>query len=96
MRKVLSIAAVLALAGCGLLDKDEHGYPELSKRSFIQSCTAANSNEAACTCALAEIEKLIPYEAFKDAEAALKAGKQMDRAVEQKMMTAIAGCASRK
>lgn len=87
----LVAGAALALGGCGLLKKDEHGYPEAVKQNFIRSCTT-QASEANCTCALAGIEKAINYERFQAADEAVKANRPVDPAFQRQIETIIAGC----
>lgn len=93
MNKAIAMlaAASLALGGCGLLKKDEHGYPEMVKQNFLKSCTA-QASEANCTCALAGIEKAISFDKFEAADAAVKANKPVDPAFERQMEVIVAGC----
>jgi len=83
--------AALALGGCGLLEKDEHGYPEAVKQAFVRSC-ATQASEANCTCALAGIEKAIPYDKFQAADEAVKANRPVDPAFQRQVETIVAGC----
>ena len=93
MQRAIAIlaGAALALGGCGLIKKDEHGYPEMVKQNFIKSCTA-QSTEANCTCALAGIEKAISYDKFEAADAAVKANKPVDPAFERQMESIVVQC----
>ena len=92
MKAIAMLAgAALALGGCGLLKKDEHGYPEMVKQNFVKSCMA-QATEANCTCALAGIEKSVSYDKFQEADAAVKANKPVDPAFERQMESIIAEC----
>ena len=91
----ITVAAALALGGCGLIKKDEHGYPEMVKQNFMKSCTV-QATEANCTCALAGIEKSISYEKFQEADAAVKANKPVDPAFGRQMEVIIADCRAGK
>lgn len=96
MRKahwILVAASELALAGCGFLGKDEHGYPETVKQNFLTACVKAKATQATCNCALAGIEKTISYDKFAEADAAMKANKPLDPAFEQQMSKLVMQCA---
>jgi hypothetical protein len=93
MKKAVWIVAgaTLALSGCGLIGKDEHGYPEIVKRNFITSCTT-KSSEADCTCALAGIEKVIGYDKFQEADAAARADKPVDPVFQRQVESIVMQC----
>ena len=83
--------AALALGGCGLLKKDEHGYPEAVKQAFVRSC-ATQASEANCKCALAGIEKAISYDKFMEQDEAVKANRPVDPAFQRQVEAIVAEC----
>jgi hypothetical protein len=94
LRRLLALGVLpLALAACGG-DDDNEGYPQESVDTFVSECRKAqkDTTEAACRCVIEHLQKTMPYEEFKRADAALKENEPVDEASLVKLRTAAENC----
>lgn len=94
---VLGLVSAGALAGCGGGDGGGDGgekrYPQEARTNFVRSCDAQpNAGRKVCECALEELERTLPYEDFKAADAAIREGEQPQRETSDKLTAAVEGC----
>lgn len=97
MRTRATLVAVCCLLGFGAVGcgGDGDGYPESARQDFMRTCQAelrAEDRKAACECVLEEVERTVPYEQYKKAEAALREETELDRATAVKLRDAVQGC----
>lgn len=98
----LAVTLVLAasLAACGGGDEGGGGgggesdrYPETARSNFVDSCDEQpNASRSVCRCALEELEKTMPFEEFKAADEAIRAGDQPKKETAEKLTAAVEGC----
>jgi hypothetical protein len=94
LRRLLALGVLaLALVACGG-DDDKEGYPEESVDAFVSECRKAQkgTTEEACRCVIEQLQKTMPYEEFKRADAALKENEPVDEASLVKLRTAAENC----
>jgi hypothetical protein len=94
LRRVAALGVlVLALGACGDNDGDE-GYPQESVDTFVAECQKAqkDTTEEACRCVIEHLQKTMPYEEFKRADAALKENEPVDEGSLVKLRTAAENC----
>jgi hypothetical protein len=86
--------ASCALAGCGGGDSGGgNGYPKVAETNFVNSCKAQpGATQAKCQCAFDQIKANVPFDEFKKADAALRAGKSADPKVQQQIVAAVKKC----
>ena len=91
---LLGLVAAGALAGCGGGDDGgEERYPQEARTNFVRSCDAQpNASREVCECALEELERTLPYDDFKAADDAIRAGDQPEKETSDKLTAAVEGC----
>ena len=84
----------LALVGCGAGSDDDAGYPDEAVETFVSECQKAqeDTTEEACRCVIEHLQKTMPYEEFKRADAALKENEPVDEGSLVKLRTAAENC----
>jgi hypothetical protein len=86
----------LGLAACGGGDSGDgsaNGYPGEVEKTFLDACkSTSKGNESACRCTLTKLEATVPYDDFKKADAAVRAGKAADPETSGKLTSAIKAC----
>ena len=87
------LVTAAALAGCGGGDGESERYPQEARTNFVRSCDAQpNASREVCECALEELERTLPYEDFKAADDAIRAGDDPQKATSDKLTAAVEGC----
>jgi hypothetical protein len=95
LRRLVALGVLtLALGACGGGDSEDGGYPQESVDAFVSECQKAqeDTTEEACRCVIEHLQKTMPYEEFKRADAALKENEPVDEASLVKLRTAAENC----
>ena len=88
-RSALLVLAAAALGACG----GDDGYPPEARTEFVESCDKQpNASRSVCECAFDELEQTMPYEDFKAADAAIRAGDRPKAEFSTKLTAAVEGC----
>ena len=86
-----SLFAGVAGASCG----GDEGYPASAKTEFMQGCepqlSAKNAKEA-CECAFEQVERTVPFAAYKEAADAIRAGRELEPATAMTLRDAVNRC----
>ena len=94
LRRLIRHSALLVLASAALVAcGGDDGYPSEARTNFIESCDKQpNATRSVCECALDELERTLPYEDFKAADDAIRAGDRPKADVSTKLTAAVEGC----
>jgi hypothetical protein len=83
------LGAVVAAAACG--SGGSGGYDDGVRQRFVAACTQASSGRgAACRAAYDCIRERVSFANFKAAEAAIRAGRQVDSKTAQVLVRCVA------
>ena len=86
----VSLAATALAAGCG---SGRAPYPAKVEKGFLRACNAGERRPQACRCILSRLEATVPYDEFRLADEALRAGNRAPAATEKKVAAATNACA---
>jgi hypothetical protein len=86
-----SLFAGMAGASCG----GDKGYPASAKTEFVQACApqlSAKKAKEACECAFEEVQRTVPYAAYKEAADAIRAGRELEPSTAMTLRDAVNRC----
>jgi hypothetical protein len=83
------LGAIVAAGACG--SGGSGGYDDGVRQRFVAACTQASSGrEAACRAAYDCVRERVPFADFKAADAAIRAGRQVDPKTAQVLVQCVA------
>jgi nitrous oxide reductase accessory protein NosL len=72
-------------------------YPAPVVQNFMKSCTAqAGATTSYCRCTIEELQRTLPYDEFKDADAAIQKGGKAPAKARDAIQDAIKKCRAEK